>query len=178
MTSRLMTSRRKTTSGMTSSGMTSSRMTIRRMTRRRPTGAPILFGPAHRRDWRRLWRRCTCGLAAPCIDRRVPATEFPIPTRSLPAVSIPARDRDPLTGPPAASGSPPVGPAGSRPERAFPQSSPAPPRPDLRFDSAGQPFEKGGNNGHHLPGVTPPTRHEVAGGRPPMAYHHINLARW
>lgn len=36
-------------------------------TRRR--SRPIRFAPRHRRDWRRLWRYCRCGLRWPCPDR-------------------------------------------------------------------------------------------------------------
>jgi hypothetical protein len=49
---------------------------------RRPT-APVPLQPAHRRDWRTLWRRCTCGLKAPCVDRLVPATPRPFPPRAV-----------------------------------------------------------------------------------------------
>jgi hypothetical protein len=48
--------------------------------RRRPT-QPVPLQPTHRRSWRTLWRRCTCGLAAPCVDRLVPARKRPYPPR-------------------------------------------------------------------------------------------------
>jgi hypothetical protein len=32
---------------------------------------PVPDSPRHRRDWRTLWRRCICGLPAPCIDARL-----------------------------------------------------------------------------------------------------------
>jgi|SRR4051812_13063791 hypothetical protein len=51
------------------------------MTRRRKTTAPVPLGPLHRRTWQSLWRRCSCGLAAPCVDRLVPATPLPFPPR-------------------------------------------------------------------------------------------------
>jgi hypothetical protein len=49
------------------------------MTRRRQTSQPVPLTPTHRRDWRTLWRRCTCGLTSPCVDRRVPAKPRPFP---------------------------------------------------------------------------------------------------
>ena len=51
------------------------------MTRRRQTIPPVPLGPAHRRTWQSFWRRCSCGLAAPCVDSLVPATPFPFPPR-------------------------------------------------------------------------------------------------
>jgi hypothetical protein len=49
-------------------------------TRRRTTPVPV--GPIHRRLWRTLWRRCSCGLPAPCIDRRLPAPAPPFANRA------------------------------------------------------------------------------------------------
>jgi hypothetical protein len=53
------------------------------MTSRRRRVPPIPFQPTHRRSWRTLWRHCTCGLAAPCVDRLVPATQLPYPPRPV-----------------------------------------------------------------------------------------------
>jgi hypothetical protein len=39
------------------------------MTTRRRTTPPVPMSPIHRRSWRSLWRRCSCGLKEPCIDR-------------------------------------------------------------------------------------------------------------
>jgi hypothetical protein len=50
-------------------------MTIRR--RRRLD--PVPHEPSHRRLWRSWWRRCSCGLPAPCVDRLVPAPRLPFP---------------------------------------------------------------------------------------------------
>jgi hypothetical protein len=50
-------------------------MTIPR--KRRP--GPVPHEPSHRRAWRSLWRRCSCGLPAPCVDRLVPAPRLPFP---------------------------------------------------------------------------------------------------
>ena len=64
------------------------------MTRRRQTIPPVPLGPAHRRTWQSFWRRCSCGLAAPCIDSLVPATPFPFPPRGdtrPPAIPSPPR---------------------------------------------------------------------------------------
>ncbi len=52
---------------------------------------PVPVNPAHRRTWRTLWRRCSCGLPAPCVDARAPG---PDPTR-------PPADTRPRTEPPA-----------------------------------------------------------------------------
>jgi hypothetical protein len=51
------------------------------MTSRRQTTSPVPLGPLHRRTWQSLWRRCSCGLAAPCVDRLVPASPLPFPPR-------------------------------------------------------------------------------------------------
>jgi hypothetical protein len=51
------------------------------MTRRRQTPEPVPLTPSHRRTWRTFWRRCSCGLPAPCIDRAVPAKPRPYPPR-------------------------------------------------------------------------------------------------
>jgi hypothetical protein len=40
---------------------------------------PVPHEPSHRRAWRSLWRRCSCGLPAPCVDRLVPAPRLPFP---------------------------------------------------------------------------------------------------
>jgi hypothetical protein len=71
-------------------------MTILR--KRRPDRVP--YGPAHKRQWRTLWRRCSCGLPAPCVDRLVPAPRLPFP---------PDRDDTPDHAP---------GPDDTRPHRA------------------------------------------------------------
>jgi hypothetical protein len=59
------------------------------MTSRRATPPPIPYRPSHRRDWRTFWRRCICGLRAPCIDRLVPAEPLPFPR--LPAATAVGR---------------------------------------------------------------------------------------
>ena len=51
------------------------------MTRSRRSTSPVPLQPTHRRSWRTFWRRCTCGLAAPCVDRAVPPKERPFPPR-------------------------------------------------------------------------------------------------
>jgi hypothetical protein len=51
------------------------------MTRRRQTTPLVPLGPSHRRLWRTLWRRCSCGLPAPCLDRRLPSPPPPFPRR-------------------------------------------------------------------------------------------------
>ena len=56
------------------------------MTRRRQTPEPVPLTPTHRRDWRTFWRRCTCGLTSPCVDRLVPATPRPFPPRTATAI--------------------------------------------------------------------------------------------
>jgi hypothetical protein len=39
------------------------------MTSSRKPRPPVPWEPSHRRTWRTLWRRCTCGLSEPCVDR-------------------------------------------------------------------------------------------------------------
>jgi hypothetical protein len=68
------------------------------MTRRRQTPKPVPLTPTHRRDRRTFWRRCTCGLTCPCVDRLVPATPLPFPPRAATTPHPPARsveDRSP-----------------------------------------------------------------------------------
>ena len=60
------------------------------MTRRRQTSKPVPLAPTHRRDWRSLWRRCTCGLTCPCVDRLAPAKPRPFPPRTATATHPPA----------------------------------------------------------------------------------------
>jgi hypothetical protein len=58
------------------------------MTTRRRTTPPVPMSPIHRSSWRSLWRRCSCGLKEPCIDRLttpelyLPAEQAPPPPSS------------------------------------------------------------------------------------------------
>ncbi|MBB4760378.1 hypothetical protein BJ971_000934 [Actinoplanes digitatis] len=61
---------------------------------RRRCQRPVPHGPSHRRMWRSLWRRCSCGLPAPCVDRLVPAPPLPYPPNTA----------SPADGRPIASG--------------------------------------------------------------------------
>jgi hypothetical protein len=66
------------------------------MTTRRRTTHPVPMSPVHRRSWRSLWRRCSCGLKEPCIDRRTASvlylpTEEPPPPPPPPPPSVPPR---------------------------------------------------------------------------------------
>jgi hypothetical protein len=62
------------------------------MTSSRRSTVPVPLSPAHRRTWRTLWRRCSCGLPAPCVDRLVPASQPPFPPRdAVPAHRSPRR---------------------------------------------------------------------------------------
>jgi hypothetical protein len=47
--------------------------------RRRRRLDPVPHEPSHRRLWQSWWRRCSCGLRAPCVDRLVPAPRLPFP---------------------------------------------------------------------------------------------------
>jgi len=49
---------------------------------------PVPHEPAHRRAWRSLWRRCSCGLPAPCVDRLVPAPRLPFPPTGVPPAPV------------------------------------------------------------------------------------------
>lgn len=233
------------------------------MTRRRKATSPVPLGPAHRRDWRAFWRRCTCGLGTPCVDRLVPAAPLPFPARpdrtsfptSPPALPItdsvvpdhalsfaatdgnaskpwpptsvnpnqshtahggitatstppmsrenatPDRRSTPISGilrsfepscllPPVRLPSWPGGSCGRRGRtfalaelgsaRATTGSAPTV-KPDdpctTRLSNRGDGTVRSSHHQTAPMGVSPPTRHGVAGGRPQMAYHHINLGR-
>jgi hypothetical protein len=91
------------------------------MTRSRRTSSPVPFHPNHRRDWRTLWRRCICGLSAPCIDRIPPAPPPPYPPRDSPTFDQVPQGRQGLyrsrAAPPDAAG-PRASPDGVMPARA------------------------------------------------------------
>ncbi|MBQ0893440.1 hypothetical protein KBX37_10090 [Micromonospora sp. U56] len=55
---------------------------------------PVPLAPRHRRTWRSLWRRCTCGLTAPCPDRfaAVPVEPVPAPRRNAPRWTAPTAE--------------------------------------------------------------------------------------
>jgi len=74
---------------------------------------PVPVTPAHRRSWRTLWRRCSCGLAEPCVDRLTMSRPLPVvpapltpsssgtpqaPFRSAPPSSLPGGLRAPFPG--------------------------------------------------------------------------------
>ena len=52
---------------------------------------PVPIAPIHRRSWRTLWRRCSCGLSEPCVDRLTTAQPIPGPRSD----ADPAADRTP-----------------------------------------------------------------------------------
>ena len=98
------------------------------MTSSRRSTEPVPLSPAHLRTWRTLWRRCSCGLPAPCVDRLVPAPPLPFPPRDttpahrsqrppIPRRSVPVNPTLPTTDHQA----PPARPAApSRPRPAGP----------------------------------------------------------
>ena len=45
---------------------------------------PVPITPTHRRSWRTLWRRCSCGLAEPCVDRLTMSKPLPVAADPLP----------------------------------------------------------------------------------------------
>ena len=49
---------------------------------------PVPHEPSHRRSWRSLWRRCSCGLPAPCVDRLIPAPRLPFPPTGVPPAPV------------------------------------------------------------------------------------------
>jgi hypothetical protein len=63
------------------------------MTSHRGSIQPVPIQPRHRRTWRSFWRRCTCGLTAPCVDRHLPSTDQPWPPQT-PASQPPTGDDD------------------------------------------------------------------------------------
>ncbi|SCL14542.1 DivIVA domain-containing protein [Micromonospora inyonensis] len=84
---------------------------------------PVPLAPRHRRDWRTWWRRCTCGLAWPCPDRRLP-----VPVESAPDGPLPAADVVRAAGPARGGCRAPVGTRA----RACRPSPPAPVPPAHR----------------------------------------------
>jgi hypothetical protein len=58
------------------------------MTTRRRTTPPVPMSPVHRRSWRSLWLRCSCGLKEPCIDR-LTASVLYLPTEQPPSPEPP-----------------------------------------------------------------------------------------
>jgi hypothetical protein len=74
------------------------------MTRRRPTTQPVPVTPTHRRDWRTLWRRCSCGLTCPCVDRLVPVKRRPFPPSTATTWPSPTTREDRRPIPPALIG--------------------------------------------------------------------------
>lgn len=92
------------------------------MTTRRRTTPPVPMSPIHRRSWRSLWRRCSCGLKEPCIDRLTTAALY-LPTD-------PPTDLEPPPPPP------PFAPHAMRPAaRADVRASPPPDPRDPRSDN-------------------------------------------
>ncbi len=57
------------------------------MTSRRRTTTPVPMSPIHRRSWRSLWRRCSCGLKEPCIDRLTTSALY-LPTDQPPSPPV------------------------------------------------------------------------------------------
>jgi hypothetical protein len=100
-------------------------------TSRRPVD-PVPITPSHRRTWRSLWQRCSCGLTAPCVDRLTspsPLVEPPrtsAPTQSRPPARVPAPARPPAPAPdPARPPAPAPAPA-ARPHAPAPARRPVP----------------------------------------------------
>lgn len=57
------------------------------MSSRHESTPPVPIGPLHRRTWRTLWRRCTCGLPEPCVDRLTTTPLPPVPPAEQPGFS-------------------------------------------------------------------------------------------
>jgi len=119
------------------------------MTRRRQTTPPVPLAPRHRRTWRSLWRRCACGLAAPCVDSLVqpPIPPFPPPRgrraerraeqgrTDIPLWSeAPDRLRAQSSGADEVSVSQPPGPPGTDPPGGLPH-------PDIRRAARPEPSQ-------------------------------------
>lgn len=110
---------------------------------------PVPIAPAHRRSWRTLWRRCSCGLTEPCVDRITTSlptsdraarpsaapTAEPVAARSESASgSAAARSAATIQPRPAPLSEPLIAPAAAPPRQltrvraaAFPKPSTAPP---------------------------------------------------
>ncbi len=93
---------------------------------------PVPISPAHRRTWRSLWRRCSCGLPAPCVDRG----SAPSPTAATTPAATP-----PPTGTPRRPGSPEPGPGTPPPalDAASAVVRPAAPPPPRKTSGRGLP---------------------------------------
>lgn len=99
------------------------------MTRRRETTALVPVEPRHRRTWQSLWRRCRCGLPAPCVDRLVPSPPLPFPPRPTRARARPAaRPAGPHPRAMAPSGAPRRLPPGARRPRRIASAASAMPQ--------------------------------------------------
>lgn len=71
----------------------------------RRTPGRLRFAPLHRRDWRRFWRYCRCGLRWACPDRFTPE---PPPLGVLPAPATVPTVPPPAPPPPDAIPARPV----------------------------------------------------------------------
>ena len=88
------------------------------MTTRRRTTGPVPMSPIHRRSWRSLWRRCTCGLKEPCIDRLTTAALY-LPTDQKPPPPPEPPTTRPPEIPPVHIGLRPPVPTDRQPERGM-----------------------------------------------------------
>jgi hypothetical protein len=82
----------------------------------RETISQVPLAPLHSRSWRTLWRRCSCGLPEPCVDRATSSIPVPTslstaltgPTEVLPVIAAPARRKAAVDcAPPIAAAIPP-----------------------------------------------------------------------
>jgi hypothetical protein len=134
------------------------------MTRRHKTTPLVPLTPRHRRTWQTLWRRCSCGLTTPCVDRLVPARVPPFPPRLLcpPARFLPSQERTThLPEERIPSRNPPPGRPGAQPSGPLRAAVPHPRGRPGSFDvpiRTAQPPDSTAPTGQLEPGTPPSTR--------------------
>jgi hypothetical protein len=146
------------------------------MTRRHQTTGSVPHSPRHRRNWRTLWRRCICGLPAPCIDSRVPTAPLPFPPlpdsalRQLPADRSPSALEPASNQPTTVQPAPPeIEPDHNRPTTPEPSSpaidlarnqpiapQPSPPAIEAIASQYASPATDSGQNQPNTPQSSPP----------------------
>jgi hypothetical protein len=124
------------------------------MTSSRRSTEPVPLSPVHRRTWRTLWRRCSCGLPAPCVDRLVPAPPLPFPPRDTTPAHRSHR-------PPTLRRSVPVNRTLPTPDRQAPPARPVEPSRPWPAGSVPSDTSTAGSGTNGVPDVTRSQRASV-----------------
>lgn len=151
---------------------------------------PVPVTPTHRRTWKTLWRRCSCGLTAPCVDRRpAPRPAATPPPAAPPALPRPATESSPQKNVgPLSPASPPTGPSqtlrGTRTVGAEPiRAAPAYAAVERPMRASSQPWRPSGGPAPHWPTgsgtvavASIPARRDLVGlHSPPAAWKKAEL---